>query len=225
MKLLTLTGVQKRFGEKDVLRGITLSVDKGRIIGIVGRSGAGKTTLLRIINLLEQPTAGSVTFTGGHQGNGHKGNGHKGNGMRRIDIQRRMAMVFQKPVLFDDSVLNNVCYGLRLRDVPAAQAKKRALAALAGFGLHDLHRNARRISGGEAQRVAFCQALIVRPDLLLLDEPTANLDAKNVQLLEKQVLGMRKQQHTAVIIASHDKKHVRTLCDEVYTLHEGRLRR
>ncbi|MFH1916134.1 MAG: ATP-binding cassette domain-containing protein [Nanoarchaeota archaeon] len=211
MSILQLKGVEKRFGEQNVLKDIDLQVEKGEIVGIVGESGVGKTTLLRIMNRLTKPTGGTVMYKG-----------QSLNDKISLSLQRSMVMVFQKPVLFNESVLQNLTYGLRMRNKDNSEQMAKKL--LLKFGMRDVQKNAHRLSGGEVQRVALCQALVLRPDLLLLDEPTANLDDANIRQVERVIMDMRKKYKTTVIISSHDKQHVENMCDRICTLVDGRLR-
>ncbi|MBU1198786.1 MAG: energy-coupling factor ABC transporter ATP-binding protein [Nanoarchaeota archaeon] len=211
MDLLKITNLTKSFGNKTILKNLNLTIKKGEIMGIFGKSGVGKTTLLRIINMLEEYEKGKIHF----QGQNIK--------TRKLELQRKMAMVFQTPMLFNESVLSNVIFGLRVRGIDRTSAKKRAEKMLTQLGIKEFDKNASELSGGEAQRVVLIQAIIIYSDLLLLDEPSANLDEKNVKLLEKIILDLKKQQNTTVLIASHDAKHIKNICNKVFCLKNGKL--
>jgi tungstate transport system ATP-binding protein len=205
-------GLGKDYGGSEVLKDVSLSVDRGEVLGLVGPTGAGKTTLLRLINLLERPTAGSITFGGLKL--------TECSEAEKVAIRRRMAMVFQKPVMFSYSVYYNVSYGLKIRDI---KDKGEVEAVLKEVGLGSYaHREATTLSGGEAQRVALARAIITKPELLLLDEPTANLDPKMAEIIGDLLL-RQAEGGAAVILATHDMGLCLRLSDRVVVLVNGRL--
>jgi len=212
--VLTVDNVSKQFGPREVLRVERLSLAAGRIHGVMGPSGAGKSTLLRLLNLLERPTAGRILYRG-----------RDVHAYRpRLELQRRMAMVFQKPVLFDGTVYENVAYGLRVRGVRGLEAAGKVDDALRRVGLEPLRRaRALTLSGGEAQRVAMARALVLEPDVLLLDEPTSNLDPNNVALLEGLIRGASGGNGTAVVLVTHNVFQAQRLADQVVFLYEGQV--
>ncbi len=214
--LLEINGLDKSFGEQRVLRNINLEVERGEIFAIMGPSGAGKTTLLRILNLLEKPDTGSITL------DGDTINGVQRNG--RTATRQRISMVFQSPALFNDTVYNNVAYSLRVRrmDKHAIESKVSQSLALVGLEGYD-NRWAKTLSGGEEQRIAFARAVVFEPDLLLLDEPTANLDPANVAKIEEVIRTINRELNTTIIIATHHMNQVRRLADRVGMLLGGEL--
>jgi len=212
--LLSLENVVRRFGEVEALRGISLDVGKGEIVGLLGPSGSGKTTLLRLAGLLDTPSGGRVLFDG-------KPVAAKGD--RDILSRRRIAMILQKPVVFRGSVMRNATYGLRIRRVNEDEARDRALKALRKVGLGELgKRAASTLSGGEVQRLAFARAAVLRPDLLLLDEFTANLDPANITMLENGVRRFREGGGT-VLMVTHNLAQGKRLADRVCLLLGGKL--
>lgn len=214
--LLEINGLDKSFGGQRVLRNINLEVERGEIFAIMGPSGAGKTTLLRILNLLEKPDTGSITL------DGDTINGVQRNG--RTATRQRISMVFQSPALFNDTVYNNVAYSLRVRrmDKHAIESKVSQSLALVGLEGYD-NRWAKTLSGGEEQRIAFARAVVFEPDLLLLDEPTANLDPANVAKIEEVIRTINRELNTTIIIATHHMNQVRRLADRVGMLLGGEL--
>src|SRR5512143_3529173 len=160
-----------------------LTVERGEVLAIVGPSGAGKSTLLRVLGLIERPTAGRIRFLGSEFG---------AASIPSLAARRRVSLVFQRPILLNASVAENVGYGLRVRGV-------RNVAGLVGRALSLVHlahlerAPARTLSGGEAQRVALARALVINPDVLLLDEPTANLDPHNGHLIEQAIADMHRR--------------------------------
>jgi tungstate transport system ATP-binding protein len=201
--------------DREVLNVRTLAFERGKIYGIIGPSGAGKTTLLRIINLLIEPDQGAIYFEGRHI---------PPNGPARLALQRQMTLVFQKPLLFSTTVKENIAYGLRTRGYSREEIKERVSALLEQIGLsHMKERHAGTLSGGESQRVALARAVAFKPKLLLLDEPTANLDPANVELMEKLILKLKQTMEVTIIIVTHNIFQARRLTDETIFLYDGQV--
>ena len=201
--------------EREVLHIEQLSFHRGRIYGIIGPSGAGKSTFLRLVNLLELPTSGEIYF---------KGEPVALNGRPDVRARREMTMVFQKPLLFRTSVEEIIAYGLKARRFPREEIKARVESLLEKGGLKELaRRQAGTLSGGEAQRVAIARAVAFEPALLLLDEPTANLDPLNVELIEQLILDLNRDTEMTIIIVTHNIFQARRIAGEVIFLHEGRI--
>jgi tungstate transport system ATP-binding protein len=196
----------------EILRGINLTVQRGEVLALIGPTGSGKTTLLRQIGLLDEPTGGRIIFDGVSLA---------GAGERALlHARRRMAMVFQKPVMFRGSVQGNVSFGLKVR---GRNDGERARSALRAVGLSGYEgRDAATLSGGEMQRIALARALVLQPELLLLDEPTANLDPKSAKSIDGIIQSLAKENIT-VIMATHNMQQCRKLADNVAVLVGGRL--
>jgi len=213
---LNIRRLSKRYNETWALRDIDLDVEKGEVFGIIGPSGAGKTTLLRLIATLDKPSEGTITF-----------DGIELNGLSEKEIlmiRRSMGFVFQNPTVFKRSVYENVAYGLKIRGEGVITISKRVKEALRLVGLSELEsRNATTLSGGEAQRLALIRTTIVEPELLLLDEPTANLDPANVALFEDAISEIVKTQGTTIVIATHNMFQAERLADRVAFLLDGEL--
>jgi len=216
MAFLEVRSLSKNIGSAEILKGIDLTVERGEILGLIGPTGSGKTTLLRLVNLLDEPSTGSILF------DGREVSGRPER--EKLAARRRMAMVFQKPVMFKASVEENVSFGLKMRGRDDAEGMrdrvKEALAAVGLFGYES--RDANTLSGGEMQRIALARAIILQPELLLLDEPTANLDprsAASIDSLLQSLAGGR----TAVILATHNMQQCRKLAGRVALLQAGRL--
>lgn len=210
--MYTLHGVRKVYAGRTVLDISALDIYAGEILALVGPSGAGKSTLLRLLNFLEQPDAGSLVFQGQSLPRGEA----------PLALRRQVTTVFQRPALLSTTVTKNVTYGLRLRGARDGRADLTTTLEL--LGLKELARaKARTLSGGEAQRVALARALIIRPKVLLLDEPTANLDPYNVGLIERVVTDMNRQSGTTVVIVTHNIFQARRLAHRVAFLLNGQI--
>ncbi len=208
-----LREVTKGYNGRRVLRVDSLDIRRGEVFALVGPSGAGKSTLLRLLNFLEPPTSGCIRFLGAEF--------RPGRPMSQ-KLSRRVTTVFQRPLLLNRSVRANVSYGLRLRGL--RNSAGRVEAALEQVGLSALARQgARTLSGGEAQRVALARAMVLQPDVLLLDEPTANLDPYNVGLIEDIVRVLNREQGTTLVLVTHNVFQAKRLADRVALLLEGQL--
>jgi len=210
--LYHLDGVQQTYNGRTVLNVEDLQIRSGEILGLVGPSGAGKSTLLRLLAFLELPTAGVLSFAG------KPCNESWPDRSRR----RQVTMVFQNPHLLRRSVSDNVTFGLNLRR--RENGREEVERMLVGLGLEDLaDAPARTLSGGEAQRVALARALVLQPDVLLLDEPTANLDPYNIKLIEEIVRRTNHESGTTVVVVTHNVFQARRLADRVGLLLSGGL--
>jgi tungstate transport system ATP-binding protein len=211
--MIEIRGIFKRFGEKEVLKDVNASIDKGEIFTIIGPSGQGKSTLLRIINLLETPSKGQILFDGADI--------HAEKG-RRMEFRRNMAMVFQKPVVFSTTVSENIATGLRYRGTDRQAIRERIEDALRVIGMEDFGgRKARTLSGGEMQRVALARAMVTNPEILLLDEPTANLDPIATDAIEALILRYNREFGTTVIMSTHDMLQGQRLADRIGVMMHG----
>jgi tungstate transport system ATP-binding protein len=191
-----------------------LEVRPAEVLAIIGPNGSGKSTLLRVLGLLERPAAGEVRLGG-----------------RAVDAtdglaeRRRMATVFQDPLLADATVAANVALGLGFRGIRGQAADSRVRAWLERFGVAALAaRSARTLSGGEAQRVALARALVLQPEVLLLDEPFASLDAPSRSALIVDLRAVLRQERVATVLVTHDRGEAQALADRVAVLIGGRLR-
>ena len=195
----------KSYNNRQVLRISYLDILPGEVFALVGPSGAGKSTLLRLLNFLEEPTSGSLAFLGKHFQSG---------GEMSLELRRRVTTVFQRPMLLNRSVWDNVSFGLRLRG--KRNGKQVIRETLEQVGLEDLAgQRARTLSGGEAQRVALARAMVLQPDVLLLDEPTANLDPYNVGLIEQIVRDLNRYKKTTIVLVTHNIFQAKRLADRI----------
>lgn len=191
-----------------------LDVPSGRIWGLVGPNGSGKTTLLSILALLLSPASGSVVLPKFESGRGHS--------LRQL--RQNVTLIHQKPVLFSTSVRNNIAYGLRARGFPAKEIRSRVRAMIEEMKLSALaERHARKLSGGEAQRVVLARGLILETPIILLDEPTNSLDETSRPLLCELLRKANQTRGATIVIAAHDMDFVSSLADQIVRLERGRI--
>lgn len=217
MPLVRFEQVTKRFaGGSEALRGVTLSVERGEFLAITGPSGAGKSTLLKLIAGLERPTSGAV-YVG-------EENVSRMPARALPYLRRKLGIILQEQrLLFDRNALENVMLPLRVAGYTTHEAGRRARAALDKVGLLDrANANPITLSGGEQQRVAIARAVVNRPVLLLADEPTGHLDAK--QSLEiGEVFRAFNQVGVTVVVATHDTALARQVATRAVAVRDGRL--
>ncbi|MGC9334874.1 MAG: phosphate ABC transporter ATP-binding protein [Anaerolineae bacterium] len=208
-----LQNVSKEYEGRCVLQVENLKIERGEVFALVGPSGAGKSTLLRLLNFLESPTSGRIRFLDVE---------FSATQPMPLKYRRRVTTVFQRPILLNRSVQANVGYGLSLhgkRDSDGAVER-----ALAQVSLQNLARQrARTLSGGEAQRVALARAIVLQPEVLLLDEPTANLDPYNVGLIEEIVTRLNRERGTTLVLVTHNVFQAKRLAHRVALMLEGRI--
>lgn len=211
--ILALHQLEYRRNDQFTLNINQLEFQPGHIYLLAGPNGAGKSTLLQLLGLLLPPESGEIRFAG-----------EAVNGAaERQRLRRQITLVEQSPFMFDGSVYDNLAFGLRLRDVRGDLQRYRIHAALAKVGLQGFEsRRARDLSGGETRRVALARAMVLRPKVLLLDEPTAGLDRESQPLFERCLAALPGEGVT-VIISTHDADQSRRLQGKVLRLEAGRL--
>lgn len=210
--MIELTGVSKLYGDVAALRDVSLKVERGEILTVLGPNGSGKTTLLKILGGLERPSRGEVLFDGVRIG-----------GDNAEEMRKRATLVFQRTVLLRGTIRNNVAYGLRLRDIPDKDIERRAREAIELVGLEALaDRQAKDLSGGEQQRLSLARALVLDCELLLLDEPTANLDPESLAIV-KDVIRKLNEGGTTVVLATHNIEQARELSERLLLLERGEI--
>jgi len=221
--MLEIDGLSRRFGTKAAVSAVSLQIEKGSFVGVIGRSGAGKSTLLRLINRLVEPTAGRIVFEGLDV------TALRGRQLRQW--RARAAMVFQQFNLIGRlDVLTNVLMG-RLAVVPPWRSmvswwpdadKAVALAALEQFDMAQLAaQRADHLSGGQQQRVAIARALVQEPDIILADEPTASLDPHNTRVVMDALQRINKHFGITVIVNLHSLELARAYCDRLVGMAAG----
>jgi len=212
MAYLELDGVGKQFGAQTVVDDFSLEVGKGEFISFLGPSGCGKTTTLQMIAGFLDPSRGAIRLEGKDLTAVHP-------------AKRGLGIVFQSYALFPHmTAAENVAFGLEMRRVPHAERAERVRAALAMVGLAGYEeRHPRRMSGGQQQRVALARALVIRPSVLLLDEPLSNLDAKLREDMQIELRQIQRTLGTTTILVTHDQNEAMSLSDRIVVMSHGRI--
>ncbi|MDE1160149.1 MAG: ABC transporter ATP-binding protein [Neorhizobium sp.] len=209
---LELRGIASRYGTNQVLSDIDLSIEKGEFVALLGSSGCGKTTLLRLIAGFMAPSAGDVSVS-------------SRDVTRLAPDKRGMALVFQSYALWPHmTVSQNIAYGLKLRGVPRAEIAARVSAMQQLLGLDGLgDRKPAALSGGQRQRVALGRALAIDPEILLLDEPLSNLDARIRLTVRHELRALQKRLGITAIHVTHDREEAMVMADRIVILDKGRI--
>lgn len=208
--IYSLRSIKKKYDLKFSLNIESLDIPRGGIFALLGPNGAGKSTLLRLLHFLEPVEKGEIRFDGSVV-----------SYPPAVALRRRIAMVFQKPVMLSGSVRHNILYGMRLRRQIDPERSQSLMQALDLDHLAD--QPAKTLSGGEAQRVALARALATKPDILLLDEPTANLDPYNIGIIEHIIKHAAGPGRLCTILVTHDVFQVRRLADTAAFFVGGQL--
>lgn len=211
--VVQLAGIRLAYGGSVILEVPELEVQAGEILAVIGPNGSGKSTLLRVIGLLEAPAAGEVRFKGEVAGKN-----------RVLQARRRMATVFQDPLLVDATVFDNVALGLRFRQAAPPAIEPQVQAWLERFGIAPLaRRQARTLSGGEAHRTALARALVLRPELLLLDEPFSALDQPTREALISELARILREERMTTVLVTHDRGEALAMADRVAVMMRGEI--
>lgn len=201
---ISIHNLKKYYGEKLVLDIEELKIKRGRITGLIGPNGSGKSTLLNIISGLDREFLGTVKYDGK---------------LLDKDSYKKMTLVFQKPYLFRRKVYENIEYPLKVRGVNRDERRERVkniMERLEIEGLKD--KKGHLLSGGESQKVSLARALVFNPELLLLDEPTSNIDPESVKVMEREILRFNEETNGTVIIVTHNMEQSERLCHDIIHL-------
>ncbi|MDD3656173.1 MAG: ATP-binding cassette domain-containing protein [Atribacterota bacterium] len=214
--LLRIENLKKIYDKRLVLNISSFAFEQGKIYAIVGPNGSGKTTLINILSLLDIPDNGKIFFKEKEIKNISKND--------LLKIRRQITLVHQKPFLFQTTVYNNIAYGLKIRGISYLEQEKRIKEVLKIVGLSGFERRgSNQLSGGEAQRVVIARALAIEPDILFLDEPTANIDKRYIEAVERIIKKINRELNTTVIFTTHDLSQAYRLADTIISLLEGRI--
>jgi tungstate transport system ATP-binding protein len=233
---LALSNINKNYNGKSVLQDCSFSFDKNEIYILMGPNGSGKSTFLRICALLEEPDGGEVKFIddntprslplagdttlpipplarGGVMGGGLKND---------IRLRRRITLLLPKIGIFNTNVFNNVAYGLKVRGMRSIEVEDKIHKALELVGLTDKkNQSALSLSSGETQRLGIARALVIEPEVLFLDEPTASLDPRSTTIIEETILNIKKDNRLTIIMVTHNIFQAKRLADDVLFMYEG----
>ena len=213
--ILQLRDVCKNFGDVNALQNVNFMIDRGKITSLLGPSGSGKTTLLRILAGLENPTSGTLFFETTQI-----------NSNEQNILRQKATMVFQKSLFFDSTVFSNIAYGLKLKeDLSKKEISNKVSEALSLVRLEGFEeRRPKKLSGGEQQRVSMARALVLNREILLLDEPTVNLDPKNVSILEETINRVNKEKKTTIVLATHNMFQAEAISQNVALILDGTVK-
>jgi tungstate transport system ATP-binding protein len=206
---LQLSEIKKCYRSVKALDSVSLEMEGGKIIVFLGFNGAGKSTLMRILSGLENPDSGTILFN--NQNTDAK------------TLRQISTLVFQKTIMFTMNVYDNLAYGLKIRMVPKEEIAKRIPEALQAVRLSGFEkRRAKKLSGGEQQRIALARAFLLDPSVLFLDEPTANLDPNSATIIEKAIIDKKNSQRI-IVMATHNLNQARRMADEIVHIHNGEI--
>lgn len=215
--MIEIKNIYKSFGELEVLKGVNLSVKKGEIVAIIGKSGAGKTTLLQIIGTLDRPSKGQIIIGGTDV-----------FALKDKELaafrNKHIGFIFQFHQLLPEfTALENVCIPAMIAREKESQYKPRAEKLLQELGLAErMGHKPNELSGGEKQRVAAARALMMSPDIILADEPTGSLDEKNKKELSELLLQLRKEYGQTILLVTHDKE-LAGIADRIIEIKDGKI--
>lgn len=204
-----INGLTKAYEGKTVLNIESLCFNEGRGYGIIGPNGAGKSTLLKIIAGLEEKDQGVVYYN---------------DEMLTENLRKKITYLSQSPYLFRTSVFNNIAYPLKVRKVSKTVIESKVIDIMKELNVYELRNQlATSLSSGESQKIVLARALVFEPELLLLDEPTANIDPQTIEVLEQAILKRNKQNKMITITITHNIGQVHRMCNEVIYIEKGKV--
>jgi tungstate transport system ATP-binding protein len=206
---IKINNLTKTYADKTVLSINNFHINEGSFLGVIGPNGAGKSTLVSIIAGLDEATTGDIRYE---------------DMPISPTISSKMTMVFQKPYLLRTSVYNNIAYPLRLRKISNRMIEVKVKEILEEMNIQNIaNQNAWTLSGGESQKVALARSIIFEPSLLILDEPTANIDPASMLVMEKTIKSFHQKNKATIMIVTHNLQQAKRLCDDVVFMHQGKI--
>ena len=210
---LEIAQVSKTYNGNPILRDCSCAFAEGRTHVLQGPNGSGKSTLFRILALLEPPDQGRVGYRDGGQVLAAD-----------LDLRRRLTLVLPRTGIFNTTVFNNVAYGLKIRGVKGFKIEERVNEVLVAVGLaHKRWQRALELSSGETKRLGIARAMVINPEVFMLDEPTANIDPANTAIIEEIILKMKRQRQATILLITHDPAQAQRLGDELLFMQGGRI--
>ena len=210
---LELAGIHKAYNGHKVLRDCSWVFEEGLTYALMGLNGTGKSTLLRICALLEAPDQGRISYLA-----------DKKPLAQNLDLKRRLTLLLPGVGVFNTSVFHNVAYGLKIRGVNRREREKKVMAILEMVGLADKRRQrALDLSTGQAKRLGLARAMVLAPEVILLDEPTASIDQENTEIIEGIILKLKAAGRTTIILVTHDPDQAARLGDRVLQMQNGKI--
>ncbi|MDD2904341.1 MAG: ATP-binding cassette domain-containing protein [Syntrophales bacterium] len=210
---LELAGIYKTYNGHEILRDCSWVFEEGLTYALMGLNGTGKSTLLRICALLETPDQGRVSYLADQKPLAPD-----------LELRRRLTLLLPGVGVFNTSVFNNVAYGLKIRSVKRREIEKRVMAILDVVGLaHKRRERALDLSTGQAKRLGLARAMVLEPEVILLDEPTASIDQENTEIIEGIIRKMKAEGKATIILVTHDPAQAARLGDKLLLIQDGRL--
>lgn len=211
--ILNISNIYKSYNGIYVLKDCSFSFDRDGVYVLTGANGSGKSTLLRICALLEPPDRGKVNYF------------LRGSIVTKdTELNRRITLVLPKIGIFNTTVFKNAAYGLMVRGVNKKETEERVNRALDFVSLiHKKNQNALTLSSGETQRLGIARAIVIDPEIIFLDEPTAFVDRENTEIIENIILNMKRQNKSAIVIATHDMSLAERLGDTILIMNDGKI--
>lgn len=210
---LEIAHLFKTYNGNPILQDCSFAFAGGQTHVLQGPNGSGKSTLFRLLALLERPDDGRVAYREGGRVLAED-----------LSLRRRLTLVLPRTGIFNTTVFKNVAYGLQIRGVKSGEVETRVDAALSAVGLaHKSNQRALELSSGETKRLGMARALVIDPEVLLLDEPTANIDPANTEIIEAIILDLKRQDQATILMITHDPEQARRLGDNLLRLKNGRL--
>lgn len=210
---LIVSEICKSYNSKAVLKNCTYSFDRSGVYVLMGPNGSGKSTFLRISALLESPDRGEIRYLQGDSLLPHD-----------LNLKRRITLLLPDIGIFNTTVFNNVAYGLKIRGFKKEEIRQRVHEALDFVGLlNKKQQNALSLSSGEKKRMGIARAIVLEPEVLFLDEPTASVDEENTEIIESILFQLKQKLNSIIIIATHDKDSAKRVGDFLLFLKEGKI--